>query len=303
MSRVRLLHTCTGHRSAIYTLAQGRDARHVRSAGGDGWVVEWNLDAPDPGRVIANAGTQIFSLCDLGPTRIVAGDMNGGMHWIDLDNPAQNRDIAHHRKGVYDLFALGPWLMSAGGDGVLTRWDAATGRAVESLQVSNQALRSIAYAPTRGELAIGASDNGIYLLDAETFALNKTVPEAHANSVFTLAFTPDGKHLLSGGRDAMLRVWDLDGDCRMLSEQPAHWYTLNHLAFSPDGALFATASRDKTIKIWDAHTFSLLKTIDTIRLGGHINSVNRLLWLPQALLSVSDDRTMKIWEIRDDDRL
>ena len=85
----------------------------------------------------------------------------------------------------------------------------------------------------------------------------------------------------------------------MLSEQPAHWYTLNHLAFSPDGALFATASRDKTIKIWDAQTFSLLKTIDTIRYGGHINSVNRLLWLPEALLSVSDDRTMKIWGIKD----
>lgn len=294
--RIHLLHTCTGHRASIYALAPGRDARHVYTAGGDGWVAEWDLDAPDTGRVIANAGTQIFSLCSLDPARMVAGDMNGGIHWINLNHPEKSRDLAHHHKGVFDLLPLGAHVLSAGGDGVLTRWDAGTGRAQESLQLSNQALRSLAYSAARNELAVGCSDNGIYVLDAVSFAVKKTLPNAHTNSVFCLAYTPDGRFLLSGGRDAMLRVWDLNDDCRMLSEQPAHWYTLNHIVFSPDGSLFATASRDKTVKIWETRTFSLLKTIDTIRLGGHINSVNRLLWLPEALISVSDDRTMKIWE-------
>ncbi|MBK8425147.1 MAG: hypothetical protein IPL27_03820 [Lewinellaceae bacterium] len=54
---------------------------------------------------------------------------------------------------------------------------------------------------------------------------------------------------------------------------------------------FATASRDKTLKIWDSATFTLLKVVDTIRDGGHINSVNRLLWLPECLVSASDDRS------------
>jgi WD40 repeat protein len=78
-------------------------------------------------------------------------------------------------------------------------------------------------------------------------------------------------------------------------EQAAHLFTLNHIAFSPDGHLFATASRDKTFKIWDAQTYELLKVVDTLRLGGHINSVNRLLWHGGGLISVSDDRRAIIW--------
>ncbi|MBK7939593.1 MAG: hypothetical protein IPJ82_22020 [Lewinellaceae bacterium] len=92
-----------------------------------------------------------------------------------------------------------------------------------------------------------------------------------------------------------MRVWDLENNFRLVSEQPAHLFTLNHIVFSPDGQFFATASRDKTIKIWDAATFQLLKVVDTIRNGGHINSVNRLLWLPGCLVSCSDDRTVMLW--------
>lgn len=297
--RLRLRHTSTGHRAALYALAPGRTARHVLSAGGDGWITEWDLDAPETGRVIATVPGQIFSLLSLSESRLVAGDMNGGLHWIDLATPDNSRDVPHHRTGVYDLLALSEWVLSAGGDGALTRWDAATGRPVESLQLSGQALRVLAFSPLRNELALGSSDHAIYLLDAGTLALKRVLTAAHDNSVFAVAYSPDGRYLLSGGRDAMLRVWDLEKDLVLCSEQAAHWFTLNHLVFSPDGCHFATASRDKTIKIWETESFSLLKVLDTIRDGGHINSVNRLLWLPDCLVSCSDDRTVKIWEMND----
>ncbi|MCC7507052.1 MAG: WD40 repeat domain-containing protein [Saprospiraceae bacterium] len=295
---IKLQHICTGHRAALYALSTGYDERHVRSAGGDGWIVEWNLDEPETGRVIATTEGRIFSLCSWPQKgKIACGDMNGGLHWIDLLQPERGRDIAHHQKGVYDLLPLGAHLLSAGGDGVLSKWDLGNSRAMESLQLSAQALRCLAYSPARRELAVGSSDNSIYLLDPETFAIRHTLPQAHQNSVFTLSYRPDGRYLLSGGRDAMLRVWDLEAGCSLHSEQAAHWYTINHIVFSPDGRFFATASRDKTIKIWDADNFSLLKVIDTIRHGGHVNSVNRLLWLPDVLISCSDDSTLKIWAV------
>lgn len=293
-----LKHTCTGHRAAVYALAPGRDGRHVLSAGGDGWVAEWNLDDPETGRLIASVETQVFTLCPLPDGRLLAGNMNGGLHWIDREAPERTRNIQHHQKGVYDLLALGEQAYSAGGDGLLTRWSVAETRSLESLHLSNRALRSLAYSPARNELAAGASDNAIYRLDARTLDERHTQHAAHANSVFALAYSPDGRYLLSGGRDAMLRVWALDDASGMhpVSEQPAHWYTINHIVFSPDGSRFATASRDKTIKIWDATSFQLLKVLDLQRHNGHLNSVNRLLWLPGYLVSASDDRTVKIWE-------
>lgn len=291
------MYTCTGHRAAVYALAHGMTDRHVLSAGGDGWIVSWNLDDPETGRVVASVETQVFSLISFPEiNRIVAGTMHGGLHWIDLAHPEKTRNIQHHTKGVYDLKTHGPWLFSAGGDGVLTRWSLEEIRTVESFHLSNKALRSIAVAPTRNELAVGAGDGSIYFLDLDTLALKHTIHHAHTPTVFALCYTPDERRLLSGGRDAMLRAWDLEpaSPPKLYSEQPAHWFTINHIVLAPDGLRFATASRDKTIKIWDTATLKLLRVLDPIRDGGHINSVNRLLWLPGTLVSCSDDRTMKL---------
>ena len=300
--KIEKIHTCTGHRAAIYALAPGKDERHFLSAGGDGWVTEWNLDDPETGRLVASVEKQVFSLCSLPDGRIVAGDMNGGVRWIDRAMPDDTRNIQHHKKGTYDILVAGAWVFTAGGDGTITRWDMEKGSSVESFQLSNQALRAISFSEKRKELAVGASDNSIYFLDVETFELKQALKNAHTNSVFTVAYSPDGRHLLSGGRDAMLRVWDL-GIIQspvpnpQSPEEPAHLFTVNHIVFSPSGQLFATASRDKTLKIWDSHTFQLLKVVDTIRYGGHINSVNRLLWLPDCLVSCSDDRTVGLWRV------
>ncbi len=290
--------TCSGHRAAIYALAKTHEADCFLSAGGDGWVVRWNTHIPDTGYLLATIGTQVFSLCEVIDQQCwVVGDMNGGMHWIDTPPTERTRSTRQHRKSVFDIQYSAPWLLSAGGDGVLTRWDVERRQAVESLQLSEHSLRSLALAKERNEIAVGASDSCIYLLDRSTLEVRSVIRGAHVPSVFTVAYSPDEHYLVSGGRDAMLRVWDLKAPTpQLISEQPAHWYTINHIAWSPCGRWWATASRDRTVKIWDARSFRLLRVLDPIRDGGHTHSVNRLLWLPQLLVSASDDRTLKLWE-------
>ena len=286
-------HLCTGHRSALYSLSPSHTSRHFLSAGGDGWITEWNIDQPETGRVIINVESQVFSLAVSPPewfdACILAGNMLGGLHWVDRQHPEETRNILHHQKGIYDILWLGEEVFTAGGDGQVTRWDATRKKPVESFQLSNRSIRALAYSQANDLLAVGASDGNIYLLHRRDFTLERTIA-AHDNSVFTLAWSPDGKRLFSGGRDAHLKVWDISGD--NLSSQSAHWFTINHMSFSPNGAYFATASRDKTIQIWDAATIALVKVLETIRDNGHLNSVNRLLWTENYLISCSDDRTV-----------
>jgi WD40 repeat protein len=293
-----------GHKASVYAVEM-QSVRSVLTGGGEGWIVAWDLDAPENGRLLATVETSIFSMRLL-PERglLLAGNRNGGLHWIDWHSKREWANVAHHQKGVFDILwhnALG--LLTAGGDGRLTLWDVANARPMESLQLSRASLRCLACSPNDGTLAVGASDGNIYLLDA---SLNQKarIEGAHRPSVFTLAFVLDGQRLLSGGRDALLKAWDLAAGNACLNAQPAHLFTINHIALSPSGRLFATASRDKTLKIWNTASMELLKVVDVRKSSlleapmGHFNSVNRLLWVDEGcLVSVSDDRTALVWGI------
>ena len=290
----------TGHNASIFTIIQDNDPSFFLSGAGDGWVVRWNYEEPELGKLIAQVDTQIFSMCTIEhENRIVVGNMNGGVHWIDLDEPENTRNIAHHKFGVFDIQQIGAYIYTLGGAGTLSRWSVQSGRAIESLELSRSSLRCMDYSSSRNELAIGASDHTIYLLDADSLAIKRKIPAAHENSVFCIKYAPDARYLLSGGRDAHLKAWSIADDFKLISSQPAHWYTINSISFHPEGHYFATGSRDKTLKIWDSNTLQLIKVLEGVRDSGHLNSVNKILWAnyKQYLLSASDDRSMIIWRV------
>ena len=124
--------------------------------------------------------------------------------------------------------------------------------------------------------------------------------EAHKISVFTVQYSPDQRYLISGSRDAHLKIWDPQHGYKLRESIVAHMFAINHLDFSPDGKHFVTCSMDKSIKVWDARTFQLLKVIDKARHAGHGTSINKVLWTDfnNLLLSASDDRSISIWDIK-----
>ena len=306
VSTVRKVQQLTGHNSAVYGLTPGPEPRTFLSAGGDGWIVQWSLGEKDEkgellGRLLAKVDTQVFSLVYIPTTHtVVAGDMNGGVHWVNLQEERPNRHIAHHHKGTFGFQIVGEELVSIGGDGIITRWDILRQSSIESLQLSAQPLRSVLHLSTRNELIIGSSDHSIYRIGLADFDVRETIKAAHDNSVFALcAPSSTSEMLYSGGRDAQLKQWQLGEATQLQEAQPAHWYTINDLIADPSGETIFSASRDKTIRVWDSKTFKLRKTLDAPRDGGHVNSVNRLLWLEDSpyFVSASDDRSLIIWEV------
>lgn len=297
---IKKIAQLTGHKAAVYTLDKGNKPNLFLSGAGDGWIVEWDLNQPKDGQLIAKVDGNIFSLLNLPNEKcVLAGNMYGGLHWVDLDNPNETKNIALHKNGIFGIHQIGAYVYTLGGKGLLTKWDIANRRSIESLQLSHESLRSWAFAPKTNQVAIGASDNAISFVDLNEMVVKNNIVNAHDNSVFALHFSPDETKLLSGGRDAHLKVWDTQNNHQCISNQPAHWFTINRIAFHPKGSIFATASRDKTIRIWETTTFKLLKTVDTARHGGHINSVNTLLWSTHhdCLISASDDRSIIVWDI------
>jgi WD40 repeat protein len=138
----------------------------------------------------------------------------------------------------------------------------------------------------------------IKIIDTDQLSLVHEL-KGHQNSVFTSPFHPSGKYIVSGGRDAQLKVWDTQAKYVLRESIPAHLYTINHIVFSKDGRYFVSASMDKSIKLWDAYNFRLLKVLDKERHAAHGNSVNKLLWMNyrDLLVTCSDDRSISVWDL------
>jgi WD40 repeat protein len=297
--QVKKLHTLTGHRDSVYTLQHSDDPSIFFSAAGDGMVVKWNLNHPEEGELIARLPNSIYALhFHPGTGLLIAGHNYEGIHLLDWKNKQEVGSLLLTKAALFDIASVENRVLVATGDGQLIELNVLQRAITRSVRLSEKNIRCLAINISRGEIAVGASDHRIRILDLYDLSFKHEIP-AHVNSVFTVQYTPDGQYLLSGSRDARLKAWDADNGYTLVTEVVAHLYAINHLDFSPDSKHFVTCSLDKSIKVWETETLRLLKVIDKARHAGHGTSVNRLLWTAHEgqLISASDDRTLSVWSI------
>ncbi len=302
MSRITVqkLGVLSGHKDSIYTLSPSAQGTHFFSAAGDGMVVQWDMESPENGNLIAKLPNSIYALHYHEPTGLLAvGHNYDGVHLLDPKTKQEVGSINITKGAIFDIKSYEDKLYVATGDGELVVLALEGLSVLGRIQASNKSARTIALHPENREVAVGFSDHHIRIYDIDSGMLKKTL-EGHTNSVFTLCYTPDRSILISSGRDARLKFWDVRAGYLLMEDIAAHMYAINHITFSPDGKHFVTCSMDKSIKIWDAQRLKLLKVIDKVRHAGHGTSVNRLLWTAHKgqLLSASDDRTISLWGVQ-----
>jgi WD40 repeat protein len=296
--QVKKLHTITGHNDCIYTLQGSEEPGMFFSGAGDGMIVRWSLKDPENGEVIAKLPNSVYALLyDRFSGLLIAGHNYEGIHLLDWKNKKEVGSLQLTKGAIFDLQAVENKLIVASGDGWINMVDTEQLTIVSKVQATDKSARTIAVNPVSGDIAIGYSDYFIRIFDADLKM--KTEWKAHDNSVFTLRYIPDTSFLVSGSRDARLKVWDSGAGYKQAAEVVAHMYAINHIEFSPDGKHFVTCSMDKSIKVWHTEELRLLKVIDKARHAGHGTSVNKLLWTSynDQLLSAGDDRTISVWNI------
>jgi WD repeat-containing protein 61 len=285
----------TGLRDSVYALAISQDKSAFYSGSGDGFIVEWKPALSNDGTLIARMDKSVWALeFHNENAQLFAGNSVGEIYSIDLVQKKTTIEIKAHNGGVFILKQIGNELISGGQDGILKRWDEA-GKQVSDLALSSKSLRDCAFHPEEPYLAVAGSDGFIRILDHDE-KIHQTL-QGHDGTVFCVAFSPCGKFLLSGGKDATLRVWELASG-KELNKINAHWFHIHSMAFSPDGTKLITSSLDKTIRVWEWDSMKLIKVIDREKNNAHTNSVNKVLWIDsKQFISCSDDRTIILTQL------
>jgi WD40 repeat protein/predicted Ser/Thr protein kinase len=149
-------------------------------------------------------------------------------------------------------FSLDPNLIAVGSaDGRVGVWSIQDSRLIGPPLRHSSGVVRVEFSPDGGMLAT-ASGLMITLWDTHTW-LKQREFKAHNKEILQIAFTPDGRHLISAPYNEAPRIWDVATGQTIgqpiPAEQPHCYFRL-----SPDGTRLATRSQSGVVRMWDTET-------------------------------------------------
>lgn len=213
-------YTLLGHTDDLYGIAVSHDGFRMATAGGDGICKLWNV-------------TERNERITLVPPR----------------NPGWVNDLC--------MTADGQTVFAGTQDGFVRAWNARRGQVDRVLLDPNQEARpaevsGLALSADETKLMIGYGSTDGILIDLATGKESRRLKGA-VGTFSSIAFSPDGNCVATGGLDRSATIWTLDGFGRTLSYQ-GHGDIVSDAEFSPDGRYVASCSNDGTARLWDAAT-------------------------------------------------
>ena len=143
--------------------------------------------------------------------------------------------------------------------GVFGLWEMPTFTNVHTLSISQEKISSVAVNPSGEWLAFGARKLGQLLVwewQSESYILKQ---QGHFFDVNTLAYSPDGQYIATGGDDGKVKLWNTrSGFCIITFSQ--HTASVSSVQFASQGQVLFSASLDGTVRAFDLVRYRNFRT-------------------------------------------
>lgn len=147
-------------------------------------------------------------------------------------------------------------------NGVFGLWEMPSFTNVHTLSVSQEKITSVAINPSGEWLAFGASKLGQLLVwewQSESYVLKQ---QGHYFDMNTLAYSPDGQQVATGGDDGKVKLWNASsGFCFVTFSD--HSSSISAVEFAKQGTVIFSASLDGTVRAYDLVRYRNFRTFTT----------------------------------------
>jgi mono/diheme cytochrome c family protein len=208
-------------------------------------------------------------------------------------HPGKVNSVEFARRGRWVVAGSGV----AGLYGQATIWDSRNGKKLKTFEGHRDVLYAATVSSDNRFLATASYDRKIILWDLNS---GKEVRrfEGHNGAIFDLVFSPDGTLLASASADSTIKLWHVEKGIRLdtLSQPLKEQYVVR---FSPDGRFVVGGGLDNRIRVWRVVSKKKpqINPLVYARIA-HEGAITQLGFTPdgKSLISISDDRTLKLWE-------
>ena len=276
----RLVRVFAGHTGAVLSVAFSPDGLQLLSGSKDLTIILWDLASGKPLRIFRGHPDGVSSVAFSPDGRqIMSGGEDGAIILWDVASGKSLRDFERF-PGTSAVHSVafspdGQQALSGSSDIIHIRlWNVASGTLINAFGYHLGGVHSVAFSSDGRQILSGGDDGRILLWDIASnrlmarFAGQMADPvfdylpgavesakklEGHYGTVFSAVFSPDGRHVLSGGADGEIILWDIASSKRLRSFE-GHSGPVRSVSFSARGDKVFSGGSDTTIRIWSATT-------------------------------------------------